>query len=166
MTLVLSNIIVVSLNWFWGGEMAFSWVPLYLNNELEVGSNVDGSSQNGTTKDKKKRNGTYRKREKNETYLRKWRFSKTLSKVDIFLTETKIYRLSVEGKNGSQIRRLFIPFGLPSKRNSLKKEVVHNDYVMKLVKSNKVAFSFGKRVLKNFRFQIRTVRNGHALTRP
>ena len=57
MTLVLSNIIVVSLNWFWGGEMAFSWVPLYLNNELEVGSNVDGSSQNGTTKDKKKRMG-------------------------------------------------------------------------------------------------------------
>lgn len=53
-TLVLSNIIVVSLNWFWGGEMAFSWVPLYLSNELEVRSNVDGSSQNGTYKRKKK----------------------------------------------------------------------------------------------------------------
>lgn len=90
MTLVLSNIIVVSLNWFWGGEMAFSWVPLYLSNELEVGSNVDGSSQNGTYK-RKKKNGTYRKREKNETYLRKWRFSKTLSKVDIFLNEDLLF---------------------------------------------------------------------------
>ena len=117
--------------------MAFSWVPLYSSNELEVGSNVDGSSQKWDLQ-KKKKNGTYRKREKNETYLRKWRFSTTLSKVDIFLT--KIYRLRVEGKNGSQIRRLFIPFGLPSKRNSLKKEVVHNDYVVTLVKSNKVAF--------------------------